>query len=73
MKIKVKVHPNSKIRRVEKINNDEFEIYVKSPAIENKANIETIDAMSEFLGIQRSKIQIIHGLRFRNKILEVGK
>lgn len=71
MKISVKVKPNSKEGKLEKIGENVFLVYVKSPPFENRANIELLETISKYLNISKSKISIISGHRSRNKLLEI--
>lgn len=71
MKISVKVKPNSKESKVKKIEGNIFLVYVKSSPIENKANKEMIEVISEHFGVQKSKISIVSGHSSKNKIVEI--
>jgi len=72
MQINIKIHPSSKIKRVEKSDKEDlYNIYVKSPARENKANKEAIEILSEFFNVPKSSIEITHGLKSKNKVVEI--
>lgn len=71
MIIYLKVKPNSKFENVEKINDKNFVVHIKKPPIENKANKELIKILTKFFGIPKSQINIIKGLKSKNKIIEV--
>ncbi len=72
MKINIKIHPSSKIKNLKKSDKDDiYDIYVKSPARENKANTEATEILSEFFNVPKSSIEIIHGLKSKNKVVEV--
>jgi len=73
MKISVKVKPNAKVNLVQEIGKDQFLIKVKAPPKENKANIELIKILSEYLKVPKSQISIFSGLKSKQKILEIGK
>lgn len=70
--IEVKVIPNSKKSLIIK-DNDKFKIYVKKPAVDNKANEEAIELLAEFFKVKKSNIKIIKGMKSRNKLIEVLK
>lgn len=71
MRISVKVKPNSKERKLDKIGENSFLVYVKSPPFENRANIELLETISEHFNVPKSRISIISGHHSRNKILEI--
>ena len=58
MIIKVKVKPNSKEEKVEKISDDSYILSVKEPAEDNKANIRVINLLSKEFDISFNKIKI---------------
>jgi len=48
--IKVKVKPGSGMQKIVKIAADEYIIWLKSAAQDNKANLELIRLMKKYLG-----------------------
>ena len=72
MKIKVKVHPSSKKQKILTLG-DNYEVYLKSEAKNNKANLELINLLSKHFQTNKSRIKIKAGLRSRNKIIEILK
>jgi len=69
--IKIKLHPKSKKQKVEKISEEKFEIWVKSKAEQNLANMEMLEILAEFLEIERGKLKIISGHHRPSKMIEV--
>lgn len=72
MKIFVKVKPNSKRDGIERMDATHFEIRTKSPPKEGRANIAAVDALARHLGIPRSKITILAGVRSKQKVFEIS-
>ncbi len=72
MRISVKVKPNSKVRKVEKIG-EEYLVYLRSPPVEGRANSELLEILSEYFNVPKSSIKIINGQKTRKKILEIFK
>lgn len=70
MILNVKVKPNSKEEKIEKIGEGEYLISVKEPAEDNKANIRVINLLSKALNISYKNIKIKNPTS-RNKIIEV--
>ncbi|MFN3910094.1 MAG: DUF167 domain-containing protein [Candidatus Anstonellaceae archaeon] len=71
MNIKVFLKPNSKKQKIEKIAENEFRVFVKSPAVENKANLELLELLGDYFKVSKSKIFILHGLKSKNKIINI--
>ncbi len=71
MKINIKVKPNSKQEKVEKISTTEFVLWVKAPAREGKANEAVIKLLSAYFGLAKSRINIVQGTSSKNKVVEI--
>ncbi len=71
MKIKVKVVPNSSEQSIEKINENEFKIKLKSVPEKNKANKELLKLLSEYFKVSTNKINISKGFFSKNKTIEI--
>jgi len=71
MKIKIKVIPNSKKIRIERLNSDEFKVYLTQKPQDNKANEQLLEVLSEFLNVKKSNIKILKGLHSRQKLIEI--
>ena len=67
--IKIKVKPNSGKQSIEK-KGEIYLINVKSPAENNKANIEVIKMLERYF---KKSVKIKSGLTSRNKIIEIIK
>ena len=68
MKIKIKLHPNSSQEKIEKISDENFEVWLKEKPIDNKANIELIKLLKKYFG---KSVKIKNGFTSRNKIIEI--
>ncbi len=71
MFIKVKLKPNSKKQKIIRKSERDIEIWVKSKAERNLANLEMLEILSVFLGIEKNKIIIVSGHRRPNKMLKI--
>ena len=71
MKISIKTHPKSKKTQVLEKAVGQYEVWVKEPPDKGKANEALIKALSEHLGIARSRLSISSGHSSRNKLIEV--
>lgn len=71
MRLFVKVKPNAKISKIEKIDELHFSAFVKAPPIEGRANDELISLIADYFKVPKSRVKIISGLNARNKIVEI--
>lgn len=67
MKLKIKVKPNSGKQSIEK-KGEVYLVNVKSPAENNKANIEAIKILQRHFN---KEVKIKSGLTSRNKVIEI--
>lgn len=70
MKIQIKVTANARADEVVKVDNA-YNVRVKAPAKESKANKAVIKALAEFFKVPQSSIRIVSGLNGKNKIVEI--
>ncbi|CAN5662273.1 hypothetical protein BH11BAC1_BH11BAC1_05440 [soil metagenome] len=70
MLIYLKVKPNQRFDMVEKAGVD-WQIRLKAPAIDGKANEHLVEFLSEVLGISKSKIRLKKGQTSRIKCLDI--
>lgn len=70
MILKVKVKPNSKEEKIERISENEYIICVKERAENNKANTRVINLLSKELNVPYKNIKIKNPTS-REKIIEI--
>ena len=70
MKLLISVKPNSSQERIEKISENEYKIWLKEPADNNKANTRLINLLAKHLNTPYKKIKIKNPTS-RNKIIEI--
>ena len=77
MKIRCKIKPNSKkgnlIKKSQDENSEFFEIFVREPAIEGKANLAVIELLSKKFDVSKSRVSLKTGTKSRFKIFEIEK
>lgn len=71
--MKLKVHPSSRKDAVVRKSRDTFEVYVRAKPVDGKANEATLDALSNFLKVSRSRLHLIRGSSSRNKLVELAE
>ena len=72
MKIFVKAKPNAKEEKIQKIDDNHYQVWVKEPPIKGAANRAIIKALAEYFKTASSQINIISGHTSRNKIIEIS-
>lgn len=68
MKFKIKLHPGSSQQKIEKISDNEFNIWIKEKPIDGRANISLEKCLKKYFN---KNVKIVKGLKSRNKIVEV--
>lgn len=71
MLIEIISHPNSRQEKIIEINSGKFEIWIKQPAVENKANKEIINLLSDYLNVNKSRIRLVRGKTSRHKLFDI--
>lgn len=71
MKLIVKVKPGAREERVERVDGSRFIVSVKARALEGRANAAALKALAKFLDIAPSRLRIVSGLAYKEKIVEV--
>lgn len=71
MKIVVKVKPNSKKKKVEKIDKGIFSVFVKELPVQGKANQAVRKLLAEYFNVLPSRVRIVSGRTSKNKIIEI--
>lgn len=71
MKIFVKAKPNSREEKVEKIDDQNYIVWVKEPPIKGKANDAIKNALAVYFKTGSSSVKIVSGYSSRNKIVEI--
>lgn len=69
MYLKIKVVPDSKIEKVEKLKDDEYRIWTKAPAENNKANTRVLEMMRDLF--PHTKVRLISGHTSPSKIVSI--
>lgn len=72
MRITVLVKPNARKKGVEKRGDGTFLVSVSAPPREGKANEAVIALLACHFGLPKSRIGIVHGLKGKRKIIEIG-
>lgn len=72
MIIEIVVKTKQREQRIEKIDDTHYKVFVKSSPIQNKANLEILNLLSEYFDIPKSSIRIKLGKTSSKKIVEIA-
>jgi len=67
MKIFVRAKTGAKKQKIRQIDDDHFEVWIKEPPIDGKANNAIIDLLADFFNIPKSSIELKSGSKSKNK------
>lgn len=68
-KIFVKVVPNSKNIKIEKISEDHFKIWTNKKPTDNEANYSVVEILAEYFDVPKSDLIIKSGQKSRDKVV----
>ncbi len=71
MRIFVRAKPNAREVRVTKLDDTHYEVSVKEPAKEGKANKGIERALAEHFGVRPYEVEIVSGHLGKLKVVEV--
>jgi uncharacterized protein (TIGR00251 family) len=72
MRIKVKVKPNSKQRKIEQKVDGSFIVWLKSPPVNGKANQELVKLLADKFKVAKSQVIIKSGTMCQSKLIEIN-
>ncbi len=73
MILRVRAKPKSKVECVKEIEKDLYEVAVKEPPEDGKANERIIELLAEHFGVSKSKVKLLKGHTSRLKVFEIIK
>ncbi|MDP3953529.1 MAG: DUF167 domain-containing protein [bacterium] len=72
MNLSVEIKPNSHKASLEQLGGGSYKAYLKSPAVEGKANQELIEVLADHFGVAKSMVEIVSGLKSRRKRVNIS-
>jgi uncharacterized protein (TIGR00251 family) len=70
--VSLRVQPGARRSEVVDAGGAQLRVRVAAPAIDGKANAETVRFVAELLGVRRSAVSLLRGERSRDKVLHVA-
>ncbi|KKU72062.1 MAG: hypothetical protein UX98_C0020G0005 [Parcubacteria group bacterium GW2011_GWA2_47_26] len=71
IKIFVKAKPAASEDRVEKVDETHFEVSVKEPPIQGRANMAIVRTLAQYFQVAPSRVRIISGYTSRQKVVAI--
>ena len=72
LRLQVRVQTKSSQPGISETGLNKYKVRVGSPPEKGKANEEMIKILSDYLGVAKSSLQIVRGIKGREKIIEIG-
>jgi uncharacterized protein (TIGR00251 family) len=69
--IEVKVEPRSSKKGISGIMDNVLKVKLTAPPVDNEANKQLIEILSDLTGVRKSGIKIIKGLTSKKKTVEI--
>ncbi len=70
--LKVRIQPKASRNQVDGYRDGTLWLRVTAPPSEGKANTGLIALLAKVLGVNKSKLEIVHGHRSRDKVVSVA-
>jgi len=72
-RIFVNAKPNSKIEKIEKIDDENFIVFVKEKPFKGKANKRIAKILAEYLKISQKSLKLVSsGQKLKRKVFEIN-
>lgn len=71
VRVYVKIHPKSSQSKVLKTAENEYEVWVTAPPVDNAANEMLIRTLAEYFDVSKSSLTIVGGKTARTKIIDI--
>jgi uncharacterized protein YggU (UPF0235/DUF167 family) len=65
----VRVHPGSRLTKVERLTDDEYRVHVLSRPEKGRANRDVAAALANYFGLPAGRVRIVRGERSRVKLV----
>ena len=72
MKLFIQVKTGARSEKVMALGEGRYKIEIKERPIEGRANAAVIAVFSKFFKIPQARVNIIRGLKLKNKVLEIN-
>lgn len=72
LRIWVNIKPASNRETIEAVSKEEYNVWVRAPAREGRANQALIELLAEYFRAPKSMLRIVRGEKSRRKLVQIG-
>lgn len=72
LRIWLNVKPASKRETIEAISEGEYNVWVRAPARDGRANEAVIELLAKHFSARKSALRIVRGEKSRRKLVQIG-
>jgi uncharacterized protein len=72
LEIRLHVQPRAKRCEISGVHNGALKVKVTAPPVDDAANRSIINFFANLLGVSKSNLQILSGLKSRDKVLQIS-
>ena len=71
MKLSVIAKPNAHEEKVTQIDDSHFEVAVKEPPVQGRANTAICRALADYLNVATGRVKLVSGFSSRRKVFSI--
>lgn len=71
IKFSIRVIPKSSVNSLSEMDEGIVKVKITAPPVEGKANVACIKYLADVLGVAKSSVNIVSGLKSKTKLIEV--
>jgi len=72
LRIWVNVKPAAKREKIESLSQGEYNVWVRAPAREGRANEAVAELLAEHFSVPKTTLRIVRGEKSRRKLVQIG-
>jgi len=72
MKFFIKAKTKCRENKIEKINDNYFNVFVKEPPVKGKANEAIIALLAKYFNVPKASIEIVSGRASKQKLIKIS-
>lgn len=71
VRVRVRLIPRAKHEGIVGVHGGQLKVAVHAPPVDGEANDALLEVLADFFGVAQSRLRIIHGLRGKDKVVEI--
>lgn len=69
--LRVRVQPRAKAERLEGVHGDQLRLRLTAPPVDGAANTACLAFFAQYLGVNRSRVELRAGAKSRDKLIHI--